>query len=47
MSSQFIKDILSGKKALLKLSEIKFVENVIKIIIYIILKVPFWEEFNT
>ena len=35
LSTEFVKDILSGKKALLKLSSVLFVKNV-----------PFWEEFT-
>ena len=35
MSAQFVKDILSGKKALLKTKEVIFVKNV-----------PHWEEFT-
>ena len=35
MSAQFVKDILSGEKALLKIKDVLFVKNV-----------PHWEEFT-
>ena len=34
-NTQFVKDILSGKKSLLRIADVKFVKNV-----------PFWEEFT-